>query len=290
MATATLQIPLEDLSRPEWRPLYVSDRPRYATVGAVRFLDVRTIVCSSLLGQKICLIRFDLAGGHYEILDRADTATQTDLCDTDGRGLVIVSTCEAAGMSLYRRVDDKIHFERDLGADLPGNYCHGARFCGPDVVVATTLRDPLGAHFFDAKTMRKLLHVKTDHSAKDICFLPHGRAALITVAGSPTTKPGESYRSEILLVEIDLSRGRYKILEKKQSHASGQLDSIVAHDDRLFVVDSYRGCVLVLDASTLEQVDQINGYDFPHGIDINHGMMAIACYGTNSIHVSSLRT
>lgn len=286
MVTATLVIPLEDLRQPQWRALYVSDRPRYATVGAVRFLDACTLVCSSLLGQKIYLVRFDLEGGRYEILDHAATPTQTDLCDTDGHGHVVTSNCEAASMSLYRRVNDKIHFERALATDLPGNYCHGARFYGPDVVVATTLRDPLGAHFFDGKTMQKLLYIKTDHSAKDICFLPNGRAALITVAGSPTQQPGNLYRSEILLVEIDLVRGIYKVLDKKQARSTGQLDSIIAHDDQLFIVDSYRGCVLVLDARTLEQVDQIDGYDFPHGIDINYGMMAIACYGTNAIHVS----
>jgi len=35
-------------------------------------------------------------------------------------------------------------------------------------------------------------------------------------------------------------------------------------------------------------VANLDGLDFPHGIDVNHGMIVIACYGTNAIHVRSL--
>jgi hypothetical protein len=290
---ATLQIRLEDLRRPQWQALYVGDRARYATMTSVRFVDARTLVCCSLLGRKMYLVRFDLAGGSYDVIARADTvraghATETDLCDMDGRGHVVTSNCEGASMSLYRLVDDKIRFARDLPMGLPGNFCHGVRFCGPDVVVATTLRDPRGAHFFDLPTLRRLLYIKTDRLPKDICFLPGGRAALITTDGAPEPeKSGARRISEILLVEFDLARGTYGLVAR-QTYAAGQLDSAAAHEGRLFAVDSHGGRVLVIDARTLRQIDQIDGFDFPHGVDVNYGMMAIACYGTNSIHVRSL--
>jgi hypothetical protein len=292
MPFQTLQIPLEDLHRPEWQERYIGDRKRYATATSVRFVDPNTIVCCALLARKIYLIRFNIRAGSFETIASADTmhagsTAQTDLCDIDGRGHVITSDCEAASMSLYRYANDQIGFERDLDTRFKDNFCHGARFCGPDVVVAAMHRDPAGMHFFDLQTMAKLLYIKTDHPAKDICFLPNGRAILITTAGSPTATPQDHYTSQNLLVEFDLPSSRYKLL-KKQTYPLGQFDSGVVHADKLFVVDSPRGCVLVIDVHTLQQVDQIDGYAFPHGIDINYGMMAITSYGTNSIYVSPL--
>ena len=159
-----LQVRLEDLRRPEWRPLFVGDRERYATATAVRLLDPRTLVCCALLARKIYLIRFDLAAGSHTVLSRADTtyggvSTEIDLCDADDRGNVVTSNCEGGAMSLYRVAGDTIHHTRDLPTGLSGNYCHGARLFGPDVVVATVLRPPRGVQFFDLRTMRKLLFV-----------------------------------------------------------------------------------------------------------------------------------
>ena len=287
---ATLQIKLDDLQRPEWQPRYIGDRKRYATATSVRFVDPNTIVCCSLLAHMIYLIRFDLSAGSFKVLDSADTlfagsTAQTDLCDIDGHGHVITSNCAAGGMSLYQINDGKISFARDLITKLESNFCHGARFYGPNVVVAAMHSEPRGVHFFDLSTMEKLLYIETEHLAKDICFLPNGRAILITTAGSPSQDPRPRYLSENLLVELDLQSRSYSLL-KKQTYPLGQFDAGIVHGDKLFVVDSPRGCVLVIDVHTLQQVDQIDGYDFPHGIDINYGMMGITSYGTNSIYVS----
>lgn len=292
----TLQIHLEDLRRPEWRALYVGGRPRYATATSVRLLDARTVVCCSLLARKIYLIRFDLGFGSYTVVDSADTVyggcpTETDLCDSDGRGRVVTSNCEGGNMSLYRVVGDKIYHERDLCTDLPGNFCHGVRFCGrgADVVVATVLRDPRGVHFYDVQTMRKLLYVGTARFPKDVCFLPGSRALLVTTDGSPTPERSDADNaSELQLLEYDLERGTSVVVDQ-QPCAARQLDSVASYEGRLYVVDSHGGRVLVVDARTLRQVDQIDGYDFPHGVDARYGVLAVACYGTNSVHVRPIR-
>jgi hypothetical protein len=289
----TLQIHLEDLHRPEWCPLYVGDRPRYATATSVRLLDEHTLVCSSLLAHKIYLIRFDVGSGSYTVVDETSTLcggspTETDLCDADDRGNVVTSNCEGGGMSLYRVSGTKIRYMRDLATDLHGNYCHGARFCGPDVVVATALRDPRGAHFYEMQTMRKLLYVRTERLPKDICFLPGNRAVLITTEGAPLSEKSDACGlSEFQLIEYDLARETSRVIDR-QMCASRQLDSAALYEDRLYVVDSHGGRVLVVDACTLRQVDQIDGYDFPHGVDVRYGILAVACYGTNSIHVARI--
>lgn len=292
MAT-TLQIQLEDLFRPGWRPLYVGDRPRYATATSVRLLDANTLVCSSLLARKIYLVRFDLALGSYTVVDGTDTVfmgspAETDLCDIDGLGHVITSNCEGGNMSLYRVTGDKINHDRDLFTSLTGNYCHGARFCGTHVVVATALRDPRGVHFYDAKTMRRLLYVSTDRFPKDVCFLSDGRAILITTDGAPLPeKSGACNASELQLVEFDLVRGTSTVIDRQRCDAR-QLDAGVLHKDHLYVSDSHGGRVMIIDSHTLLQVNQIDGFDFPHGVDARNGILAVSCYGTNSIHVRSI--
>jgi len=290
----TLLIKLPDLRGPDWRALYVGDRPRYATATSVRILNESTLVCCSLLARKIYLVHFDLAVGSSRVLSSADTvyagrSTETDLCDSDADGCVVItSNCEGGNMSLYRRVGDEIRHDRDLSTGLAGNFCHGARFCGPGAVAAATVRDPRGVHVFERSSMRRLLYVATDRLAKDVCFLPGGRAAIATTDGAPATVRTHDRRSsEVLVVEFDLGRGSHRVVAR-QLYDAGQIDSIVAHGDNLFAVDSPGGRVLVIDARTLRQVDQIDGYDFPHGVDVNHGAMAVACYGTNSIHLKSL--
>lgn len=294
-SVASMRIQLEDLRQASWQALYVGNRPRFATASAVRFLDARTLVCCSLLARKIYLIRFDLESGAFQVLDQGDSLqhgqpVETDLCDVDGQGHVLTSNCEGGGMSLYRIVNNKIQHMRDLFTDLSGNYCHGARFCGPEIVVATALRGPRGAHFFDLKTMQKRLYIETARLPKDICFLPGKQAVLITTDGAPL--PGASSRSnisELELVTYDLTRGTSTLVTRECCDA-GQLDSGVFYDGCLYMADSHGGRVLIMDANTLRQVGQIDGFDFPHGVDVRYGMLAVACYGTNSVHVSLLKS
>lgn len=285
---SALNIPLEDLWQPDWRAQFIGRRQRFATATAVRFIDSNTLVCSSLLACKIYLIRFDLANGIYNVLDSADTMyganrAQTDLLDIDGHGNVVTSNCSAGSMSLYRYVRDKIFFVRDLPTNID-DFCHGARFFGTDVVVATMHRVQPGVHFFNVRTMEKLLYIPSAFRAKDVCFLSGRRMILLTTDGAPKPEAQELYFSEAQLIEFDLHNKTYEVLAQ-HTYERGQFDSGMIHEDRLYAVDCYRGCVLIADADTLEQVGEMGGYNFPHGIDINYGMIALTSYGDNSISI-----
>lgn len=258
----------------------------------MRLVDARTLVCCSLLARKIYLVHFDLEAGSFVVMDDADTmyagaTTQTDLCDVDGQGRVVTSNCEGGQMSLYQIDGDQVRHDRDLSTDLVGNFCHGARFFGPDVVAATALREPRGVHFYEIQTMRKLLHVKTDRLAKDACSLPGGRAAVVVTDGAPSSQASRSVgTSEILIADIDLDRGT-SVIVGRRVYDVGQLDAIAHEDGRLYVSDSRGGRLLVVDARTLDQIGEVGGYDFPHGVDVKYGLLAVACYGTNAISVSA---
>lgn len=292
-----VRIPLEDLSQPDWTPLYVGDRARYATATSVRILDSRTLVCASLLGRRMYLIDFDLESARYEVLDSVPSmfrgqTTETDLCDVSRRWgspedktIVVTSNCKLSSLSFYQIADDRITYlpQQDLQAHQP-SYCHGARFFNLNVVAATLINDPLGVYFYDVESHAQTHYVPTDHLPKDVCFPAPGVAAIITTSSNPqtyTTQPGRTCE----IVVVDLPSGQ---VLRRQSYGSGQFDSVSEHDGKLYVADSYRDQVLVVDAQSLAQVDQIDGLEFPHGVDVYQGMIAVTCYGDNAVHVRRL--
>jgi hypothetical protein len=262
------------------------------TAASVRLLDAHTIVCCSSLSCKIWQIRFDLGFCQYTLVDSEDTVcenapVETALCDIDGRGHVIASNGEDGRMRLYGIDRGKIWHDRDLSTVLLGNFCPTVRFCGPDVVVvaAAALGPPRGLHFFDVMTMRSLLHVKTERPPKDVCFLPGNRAVLIMVGDSPASGRSDT---EIQLIEYDLGQQTWDVIDQQSCAAIGPA-SVAFYEGRLYVADSQGGRILVLDARTLRQVDQLDGYDVPHGVDARYGILAVACHGSCSIHVRPIR-
>lgn len=44
---------------------------------------------------------------------------------------------------------------------------------------------------------------------------------------------------------------------------------------RIFLTDQRNDCVRILDSDSLAGLARIEGYDFPHGIDIGFGMLAV---------------
>jgi hypothetical protein len=284
----SLQIQLEDFRHSERRSPHSAGR--YTTTASVRLLDAHTIVCCSHLACKISLIRFDLGFCQYTVVDSENTAcggdlTETTLCDIDGRGHVVTSNGEDGNMGLYGVAGDKIWHARDLPTVLPGNLCPSVRFCGPGVVAVAALGPPRGLHFLDISTMRTLLHVKTERPPQDVCFLPGNRAVLVMTDGA---SPSGGSDAEIQLIEYDLGQQSCAVIDR-QPFAARDPVSVAFYEGRLYVVDSHGGRVLVLDARTLRQVDQLDGYDVPHGVDARYGILAVACYGSRSVHVRPIR-
>lgn len=280
-----LQIQLEDLPRFEGSLLHSASGSYHAMATSVRLLDAHTVVCCSRGARKICLIRFDLGFDQYAVVDSEGLdsgSMESSLCDIDGCGHVITSNGVDGNIRLYNVTRDKIRHGRDLGAVLPGNVWASLKFCGSDVIVVVACGQLRGIHFLDAPTMRTLLYVETERPPLDVCFLPGHRAVVVM------TGMAAGADAEILLIKYDLGQQTYVVIDR-QPCAALKLASVAFYDGRLYVVDTRGGCVLVLDVRTLRQVDQLDGYDVPHGVDARYGILAVACYGTGSIHVRPIR-
>lgn len=290
-ASNMLQIRLEDLSQPDWKLLYVASRGRYATATSVRFLDPGSLVCCSLLGQKMYLIRFYLHSGSYRIVHSIDTifegkSTPTDLCDTDGNGLVITSNCSHGSVSLYRCTDDRITFVRDLPLDL--DIVHGVKFVAPGIAAITVTHGERGVHFIDIETMERILYIASEWRTKDVCFISDTRLAVLTADGAPAREQQGGYDSCISLVDFNLRERSYRTVAQAVNR-DGQLDACVLHDDKLYVTDQAGDCVWIHHPGDLRRLGEIRGFDMPHGIDIRHGLMAVTNYGSNTVEIREMQ-
>jgi hypothetical protein len=289
-----LIIELEDLSREEglnWRPLYIAERQRFATATSVKLIDKNTLVCTSLLGRKIYLIRFDVDAGTYQVLDCIDTTLdgqkiETDLCDLDGQGHIATSNCGSDSFTLYKHVQGKLHHVRDLPVKRK-TYMHGVKFYTPEIIVGASTRKPMGVHFYDIATMTPLLYMPTPIRTKDVTFLSASRMAVILVYATATTAERDTYRSEVQLVDFNLASKTYQVAASTIIEGN-HVDCIHAHAGRLYTNLQYTSDVLVLDANTLKEVGTIKGYDFPHGVDVNYGLLAVSDYGRNCIDLRRL--
>lgn len=272
--------------------LYIGGRSRYATVTSVRILDAETLVCCSLLARKMELIRFDYGQGTWQVLDCIDTvfagsSAETDLCDADARGDILTSNCALGTVSHYRREGDRLAFVKDLPTGFENSWAHGVRFFTPDIFAVTLSRGEEGVHFFSLKTGQRLLFIPSRYKVKDVCFLSDTRLIMLVTDGAPRRQEQEAYHGGVELVEFSLAKESYTVLGRK-IFAGCHFDAASLHDGRLHITSGLSDSIFVVDTVTLEKVDEIGGYNVPHGIDIKCGMMAVTSYADNTVTLTRL--
>ncbi|MFI4939724.1 MAG: YncE family protein [Burkholderiales bacterium] len=272
--------------------VYVGDHVRPSSITSIVLLSPDTLACCHFDGCKIMLIRFDLDHGTYNLLQCSDTTfnqkkCRTDLMATDRQGNLVVSNGHEQSCTLYRYENEQIRHVRDLHSTI-GNFAHGVKFYTPDIVAVTSRWDRGGTFFIDCKTGNIVYYLRTPGvSVQDICFLPGNRAAMLYTLGSPTYGPRTIYPSILQLIDFEIGRESSPILKEinfKDSH----IDSIVSYENRLYFTDQYNNRVIVCNAENLDILDEIGGYDFPHGIDVNYDILAVTNYGSNSVELRTL--
>ena len=261
------------------------------------------------------LIRFDLDSRSQETIQRIETvydgeAVSTDLMDLLN-GRFVTTNFHLGNCTSYSYGPGGIQHRRDLPTGLTGTV-HGVKFF-TDEVIAVTFSHPFtraapksrlaravrkgrrslfgvpgdkqrGVHFFETETMRHLFHIPSENKGQDVQFLSPNRLVMIGVAGRPRHQAHECYPSEMELVEFDLADGESRLLHSVRFENT-HLDCAAFDGDAIYVTDQSNDSVLVV-TPDLEPKSRIEGFSFPHGIDIAHGLMAVTNYGTNSIDVA----
>ena len=292
VAPGAFVVPLPDLTGPRLRPVYLERRGRYATVTSVKLLDPETLVCASFLEKKMYLIRFDRAAGRHRILDEIATThrgipVETDLADVDPSGeRIALSNFHHGSLGLYRRTGDRLAFVADLDFGLAAKV-HGVRFLDRDRVAVTVGSAPTGVRFFDLASGRPSIHVDLALKTQDVAFVSEQEMIVLAVHGAPRRRRQRAYGSDVCRVRFDLATGRSE-LGLRRTFDDTHFDACVLHAGRLYLTDQRNDCVRILDPDSFDALGEIGGYDFPHGIDIRFGQLAVSNYGSNGIDLRSI--
>lgn len=286
-APGAFVIALPDLTGARLRPVYLERRGRYATVTSVKLLDPETLVCASFLEKKLYLVRFDRAAGRHRILDEIATThrgipVETDLADVDGSGeRIALSNFHHGSLGLYRRTGDRLAFEADLDFGLSAKV-HGVRFLDRDRIAVTVGSGPTGIRFFDLASGRPSIHVDLPLKTQDVAFVSEQEMIVLAVHGAPRRRRQQAYASDVCRIRFDLATGRSEI-GPRRSFEDTHFDACVLHAGRLYLTDQRNDCVRILDPESFASLGEVRGYDFPHGIDVRFGQLAVSNYGSNSI-------
>lgn len=272
--------------------VYVGDHVRASTATSVVLLDANTLACAHFNGCKMFLVRFDVNNGTYEFLDSCDTTfngqkSETDLMATDGHGNLAASNFFHRACTLYRYENNQIHYVADLPCSIR-NFVHGVKYYNENILAVTARGQSGGVHFIDRNTHKHVFRVAAPGlSVQDVCFLSDNRLVMISGHGSPKLHSAEIYSSVLHVIDFNISEVKLSIIAK-MDFAATHLDNIVCYAGRLYFTDQYNNKVICLDADTLAPLNDIVDYDFPHGIDVNYGIIAVTNYGSNTIEIRSL--
>jgi hypothetical protein len=142
-------------------------------------------------------------------------------------------------------------------------------------------------HFFDIESGEQLLHVSLEHKTQDVAFISRTRLIVASVLGAPKSSAQPMYDSQLQIVDFDLKKRASRVASANRFRRS-HFDCAVISGGVLYITDQYGNRVVALDPDALNIGASIEGYDFPHGLDVRHGMIAVTNYGSSTILIKSL--
>jgi hypothetical protein len=290
-------IKMEDINNSDMPVQFIGGRSRLSSCTSVKLVDSQRLVACNLAGQRMYLIRYDLARGYHEIQDCiptqfADKHVRTDLLDGDNRGRFATSNCEHGSVTIYRLNDNRLEFEKDLPIpeERPG-FCHGIRFVPPDgdIICATTTMEGTWVYFLDTETGEIIFKFRDDGwRPKDICILDNARIVVIYSRGTPSYTEAAPYDSKLSLIALDLNTKQHRVISDLM--IKGHVDCCCRLGERIYITNGSRDCVMTfrLEGNTVALDYELSGYHFPHGIDMLPGVMAVTNYGSNTIVLTQI--
>lgn len=282
---------------------YVGNRPRLASVTAVKFISETLLVASHTVGQTLFLIEFNWFTNQYRVLQMIETQAHgircsTDLLDYNGKDLVLSSNCEQMNASLYRLVNRRFTYLETV--EIPGvkkGFCHGAKFVSwhPDWVCLATTTGDRNIAIIEPQSQKLIYYWNDgDWKPKDICF-PRPRQVAIMYSMVPPRKElnaaHDPYISKIQLIEIDPDFKSHNILSETYLTGS-HLDGCHFIRNQLYLPSQMKDLVHVfkLKGHQFYHFYDIKGFNLPHGVDVDKGnkLIAVANFGDHSIYLAKL--
>lgn len=285
----SIVIKLDDVSS---TPVFIGERSRLSSATSVAFLDNGTIACAHFAARKIYAYRFDLDGGTHEKLSELDTTyngirCQTDLMAHDGHGRIAVTNFLAKTCTMYQYDGTGLRLAHYLPYDA-GDVVHGIKFYSDALLAMTSRRNSSGIHFFEPDRRDPVYILRSDrNSVQDFCFISDRRLAVVSTTKSPGPNPKDMWDAHIDIVDFDLASRTDSIVESMEVKCA-HLDNIVFYNSHLYASDQYNNAILQIDPESLQVVKRHEGFDFPHGLAVDNGRLAVSNYGSNTVEIRRL--
>jgi hypothetical protein len=271
---------------------YVGGRPRQSTITSVVFLSPDTLACCHFNARCMFLVRFNFNNKSFQLLQKIDTIFNNQPCETDlmagdNNGNLVTSNFFQGTCSLYKYENNHIQFVKDLSYNA-GNRVHGTKFINNDIIAVTSRLSQTGIHFFNVNNSQQVALFSTPEPAvQDLCLLSNNVFAMIACYGTTSVSQKSIHSSRVSLVEYDLKNNSF-VRIKERNFETSHLDNIVHNNGILYITDQYNNKVIRLNSQNLDLLDDLTGYSFPHGVDVNHGLVAVTNYGLNNIIIQSI--
>lgn len=297
--TRAMRISLDNSNPYDEQPLYFGRDSRYSTITSVRFVTPRRIACANYIQRKMYLVDFDPADGSHEVVQTIDTVfrgrtTNSELMDFDAdNGEIVVSNFNLPSFSTYQVGTDSIRHTADFATPGPGP-AHGVAYYPADtsiVVIGTShsRNRKAGTYFVDRRAPeRPILQIREPGwLSKDMCFLGVNAEFMVNIfcAHAPAAQEQAVYHARIVCYEIDLLNSL--ALKCDEILLPGHhVDSCTTDGERVWITTQGTDGGKVLEyqfqadqKSLLPAGHEMTGLSFPHGIDVNHGLLAVTEYG-----------
>lgn len=276
-------MPQKELSMPP--KVFCGNRERFSTATDVEFINDNLLASIAFNSKKLYQIAL-LPDGGYNIISEQNVLHAPDLMDYKD-GVLITGDfpyqTPHGYASIYDHIDGKFRFRKEI--QLKDTKSHGATIIDDNNIIITSQNDSgkfRGLLFINLLTDQiKVVDIFRPVYPKDTCI--HDGKLFITCSGSlPLIGQTVKVLDSILYV-FDLQT--LKKIDELPFH--GQTDSIAFDGEDGFITLQSHDSLLHFKFvdNKLHFVKMIEGFSFPHGVDIYNGRIAVTNYGDNSIHI-----
>tara|TARA_B110000908_G_scaffold111054_1_gene130263 strand:- start:1782 stop:2783 length:1002 start_codon:yes stop_codon:yes gene_type:complete len=282
-------IHIDEPNRADKAKYFVGGKERLATMTSVFFIDDSRVVAAHLVGETMHLIECNPEQKSHRFIDTIDTTynehgTITDLIDYDGNNKILTSNFDDRSGSLYSLEGSKLRYLKDIPLPITAGNCHGARFYTSDIACLSTNQNDI--YFVDIKTCSVISKLEMPYQIKDFCFIDSSTMVAAFAIKSPSSGKMPAYASGLLYFSFDLEDSSYKLIDRWFLKPCA-FDALCFDKDsgKIYITDQYGDRVVVIEIKegSIDIVGEYEGFDFPHGIDVREGLLAVTNYGDSTI-------
>lgn len=289
-----MKIYIEEINSAGKPNYFVGDRTRLATMTSVAFSSSNVMVVAHLVGEKLLVLDVDYASESFTCLDSQATTfsgepTITDLLDYDGKNRLLTSNFDAGSGTLYSLVNNRLQHLKDISLPEGSGNCHGARFYDRDIICLSTNRNYM--FFVEIDSGQMFAQLKLPYHIKDFVVISENHIVACFAVKSPDSEVKPTYASGLLNLQVDLKKSDFRILHQWFFRPAA-FDAICRDQEsgRFYITDQFgdRLLVVALQEDKFSILGELDGFDFPHGVDVGQNLLAVTNYGDSSVDILSL--